>query len=123
MSEKILTFIDLITYALAAISGGLGGCASAAYLQSRLISQKEIRAAFFVAYGIIGVAIGILVAGLAFVFFEQATIHKVITSSLLAGIVSPVILAVVHSYTRWRLEKHGKRYTFTIEPLDSGDGT
>ena len=75
----------IILYALTAISGGLGGCASWAWTSHKF--DKRRRYAFIVAYIIIGTVFGVIAMGTSVAFFSTwiTDLHELILFSLLSG--------------------------------------
>jgi len=112
MPEKIIEHITLFMYALAAISGGLGGCAIASH---NLIRGNPTRVSYFMAYGIIGVAFGILaLAYNQFLGINAGDIDSVIGKSILAGAAGSVVLASSNISARWILKRLGIEVQVTV---------
>lgn len=91
MVEKTLDWIVLVMYALAAVAGGLGGCAAAAVTGLR---RGDLKIAFFLAYAIIGVVVGALTfAASDLLGLAPGDAKSHIGWALGAGVAVPLILA------------------------------
>lgn len=105
MLDKPLEWLALLAYALAAISGGLGGCAIAGH---HLLRGQSIRLSYVLAYGIVGMAFGILVLAYGSVFgVAPNSIDSLIGQSLLAGAAGSLTLASTNLSARWVLKRLG----------------
>lgn len=95
----------LIVYALAAISGGLGGCATWAWHTSRFNNQKR-RVVYLMAYLIIGGVFGTTSAALAMIYSWVTTLDQLILYSTLCGAVGTVTIFAINwgagLILRWR---------------------
>ncbi len=100
----------LIIYAVAAITGALGGCAAGAHV---FLSRKGFRMAFVIAYAVIGAATSVGVAGAIMWHIGQpvselseAALHQIITSSMIGGALGSLALSLLHMASkvvlRWR---------------------
>lgn len=94
----------LVVYALAAISGGLGGCAAWAWHTSRF-NQKR-RFVYLVAYIIIGMVFGTTSAALAMIYSWVTTLDQLIFYSTMFGAVGAVTIFAINwgagLILRWR---------------------
>jgi len=74
--ERLTEYATWIIYAIAAISGGLGGCAIAGH---HILRGEPARSSFVVAYTLIGVVFGILFfATSSMMGFITITVHELI---------------------------------------------
>lgn len=71
----------LIVYALAALSGGLGGCVVWSYYTK---THTRITA-FVLAYAIMGLVFGLVAAAVMSIFVREVSIHELLLYSLFAG--------------------------------------
>jgi hypothetical protein len=103
-------------YALAAISGGLGGCAIASH---SILRGATPRVSYVLAYGMIGVVFGMLtyaygtLAGV-----DTANIDSLIGASILAGASGSVTLASTNISARWVLKRLGIEVQVTVRRSD-----
>ena len=113
MPEKIVEHVTLFMYALAAISGGLGGFAIASH---SLIRGNPTRASYFLAYGVLGVAFGVLALAYGHFFgMNSGSIDRVVGNSVIAGAVGSVVLASTNISARWILKRFGIEVQVTVK--------
>lgn len=113
MPERILEQITILLYALAAISGGLGGCAIAAH---DVLRGGKPRLSFLLAYGIIGAVFGVL--GLAYGSWfgmNNETTDHIIGNSVLIGAMGSAVLASTNLSARWVLKRLGIEVEVSIK--------
>lgn len=95
----------LLIYALAAICGGMGGCASWAWYTSRHHGASR-RFVYLTAYMIIGVVFGISSTALTMMYHWVATIEQLIFYSMASGVVGTITIFAVNwgagVILRWR---------------------
>lgn len=84
--------VVMILYVIAAVSGGLGGCAAGCYY---LTHDKRPRLAFAVSYALLGVVFGVITFAVisAYHFPELDSVHKAILFSIIGGLAGAVMLA------------------------------
>lgn len=105
MPDKVIEQLALLMYALAAISGGLGGCAMAS---SHVLRGKPARAAYILAYGMVGVVFGVLTLAWGANFgVDTRSIDSVIGNSILVGGAGSLALASTNISARWVLKRLG----------------
>jgi hypothetical protein len=113
MTERIIEHVTLLMYALAAISGGLGGCAIAS---QEVLHGKKPRISFVAAYGIIGAVFGLLVLVYGSFFgVDSASADAVVGNSILAGAVGSITLASTNLSARWVLKHLGIEVEVTVK--------
>ena len=96
---------ELIVYAVAAISGALGGCSAAAH---RFISEGALRVSFILAYAVMGMVMGVLVVAYGSLAFGPInSLEEVIGHAMLAGLTGSTMLAGGHVTARWALKQFG----------------
>lgn len=83
--------ILMAMYALAAVSGGLGGCAAASFYFTH---GKQLRWPFVLAYFVLGIAFGVITLAIMIVGnFNVDDMNKVIIYSGFAGTSGSIVLA------------------------------
>lgn len=118
MTGKDFDFWFLVLYAIAAISGGMGGCASALYY----LTHKDSRAtkAFIVAYIILGLMFGVITIALLILSDRgPSDVHELILFSFAGGVVGSVGLLSTNWTVRAVLRKFGLDVQLTIRPDDA----
>lgn len=111
MPEKNISNVIFILYCIAAVSGGVGGCAVAAH---QLIGGKQsIRLSFFLAYAIIGAAFGLLTAAYG-AFLVDDHITDIIGPSLIAGAAASIFLSGMNVTARFILKRLGMEIVVTV---------
>lgn len=114
--DKVIEYITLLMYALAAISGGLGGCAAAGH---HILRGQQPRASYVLAYGIIGVLFGVLALAYGGLFGAAVTtMDALIGQSVLAGAVGSITLASSNLSARWVLKKLGIEVVVSVRRRD-----
>ena len=109
-------YVALISYTLAAISGGLGGCGVAAH---HVLRGGAPRLSYLVAYGIIGCMFGVLALAYgSFLGVGGQSIDSIIGNSILAGAVGSVVLASTNISARWILKRLGIEVQVTVTRKD-----
>lgn len=116
MPEKVTAYVTLLMYALAAISGGLGGCAVAGHQVLRGITP---RVSYVVAYATIGIMFGVLALAYGALIGINQSMDTVIGSSVLAGAVGSITLASTNISARWILRRLGIEVQVTVRKRDS----
>jgi len=105
MPERIIEHITVLMYALAAISGGLGGCAVAAH---DVLRGGRPRLSFIFAYAIVGSVFGVLALAYGSWFgVETKTTDHLIGNSVLVGAFGSAVLASTNISARWVLKRLG----------------
>lgn len=113
MPDKYSSSIYLL-FALAAISGGLGGCSIASH---RLITGRKMRLSFFLAYGIVGAAFGILFCAFGWVVSDSHP-SQIIGPSLASGMVGALCLGSVNWTARIILKHFGVEVVVTMKKTE-----
>ena len=114
MPEKYTNTVYVL-FALAAISGGLGGCAVAGH---RLITGKKMRFSFFAAYAIVGAAFGLLFAAYGFAISAETHPVEIIGPSIMAGVVGAAALGSMNWTARIVLKHLGIEVQVTMRKTD-----
>lgn len=113
MPRGIIEWVTLIMYALAAISGGLGGGAVASH---GVLRGQPPRSSYVVAYVIIGMMFGVLMLAYGSMFgADTASLDKLIGHAVLAGAVGSMLLASSNLSARWILKRLGIEIEVTIK--------
>lgn len=111
MPERIQEHTIFILYCLAAISGGLGGCTVAAH--HLLQGKRSMRASFFFAYLVIGVAFGTVTAACGF-FAGGENYTDIVAPALIAGAVGSLLLGTMNLGARIILKYLGVEVVVTV---------
>lgn len=114
--QKFEGAMVLIFYALAAISGGLGGCAVTAsqFVRADGTDKAQMRASWLLAYAIIGAVFGLLFAAYGAVFLNIHHYTEIIGPALIAGIVGSGSLSAVNVTARFVLKHLGIEVVVTV---------
>lgn len=116
MTDKLHDYVVLIMYALAAISGGLGGCAVAG---RSVLHGENPRVSYVLAYATIGVMFGVLTLAYGtFIGVQSDDYASVIGNSILAGISGSFALASTNISARWVLKRLGLEVQVTVRRQD-----
>lgn len=116
MPEKTLEWLALLMYALAAISGGLGGCAVAGH---HLLRGRSMRVSYVLAYAVVGMAFGLLALAYGSTFGVRAeSLDALIGQSILAGAGGSLVLASTNISARWVLKRLGIEVLVTVRRAD-----
>lgn len=107
----------LLVYAIATISGGLGGCTVAAH---RLLSGREMRVSFALAYALIGSVFGILTAAYGAVILDFTSAQDIIGPAVLAGSGGAIALSGANITARAVLKRLGVEIVVSVK--DTRDG-
>lgn len=119
MMEKPIDWLALVMYALAAISGGLGGCAIAGH---HVLRGRSMRVSYLLAYGIVGMAFGVLTLAFGAAFMGEAeTLDRLIGQSVIAGAVGSLVLASTNLSARWVLKRFGIEVVVTVKDSRNAD--
>jgi hypothetical protein len=113
MPDKYTNSIYVI-FALAAISGGLGGCSIASH---RLITGRKMRLSFFAAYGIVGAAFGILFCAFGWVMSDSHP-SQIIGPSLASGMIGAFLLGSMNWTARIILKQLGIEVQVTMKKAE-----
>lgn len=114
--EKVTEYLALVSYAVAAISGGLGGCGVAAH---QVLRGGKPRLSYVVAYGIIGIMFGVLALAYGtFIGVTGQSMDSIIGNSVLAGAVGSITLASTNISARWILKRLGIEVQVTVRRRD-----
>lgn len=110
-ADQLETKSTMIIYAIAAVTGALGGCAAGAHV---FLSRKGFRIAFVLAYAVIGAAVSVGVAGSILWQLGQpisklsdAAVHQIITSSMFGGMLGALALSLLHMASKIVLKWRG----------------
>ncbi len=116
----------LILYAVAAVTGALGGCAAGAHV---FLSRKGFRIAFVIAYAVIGAATSVGVAGAILWHIGQpiselsdGSIHQIITSSMIGGALGALALSLLHMASKIALKWRGIEIEIVARKQESSRG-
>lgn len=112
MIDKSLDWLALIMYALAAVSGGLGGCAIAGH---HVLRGHSMRISYLLAYGIVGATFGVLLLAYGAMFgVNNTSLHSMIGNAVLAGAAGSFALASTNISARWVLKRLGIEVLVTV---------
>lgn len=94
----------LVVYTLAAITGGLGGCASWAWYAHHTPNKRKF--VYLAAYMIIGAVFGVTSASAAMIYNWASTLDQLIFYSLVSGVAGTITIFAVNwgagVILRWR---------------------
>lgn len=113
MPDRFQPLIYLL-FALAAISGGLGGCAIASH---RLLSGKQMRVSYLFAYSIIGATFGVLFAAYGWIVAPNHP-SEIIGPALVAGMIGSAALGGMNWTARFILKHLGVEIQVTMRKPD-----
>lgn len=113
MPEKYTSSIYVL-FAIAAISGGLGGCTIAGH---RLLTGQNMRFSFFLAYAIIGAVFGLLFAAYGWVLADHHP-STIIGPAIIAGMSGAILLSVTNLTARFILKHLGIEVQVTMRKTD-----
>lgn len=119
MPERTLEWVALVMYALAAISGGLGGCAIAGH---HVLRGRSMRISYLLAYFIVGATFGVLMLAYGAAFTDVHSIDRLIGQSVIAGAVGSLTLASTNLSARWVLKRLGIEVVVTVRDNRNADG-
>lgn len=112
MPDRSLEFLALLMYALAAVSGGLGGAAIASH---HLLRGRSMSISYALAYGMVGMVFGILALAYGSVFGVQpGSVDSIIGQSIIAGAAGSLVLASTNISARWVLKRLGIEVLVTV---------
>lgn len=115
MPDKVIEHFSLLMYALAAISGGLGGCTA---FGVNTLQGSTPRLSYVMAYIFIGITFGLLVFIYGNMFgVPVTTMGDVIGASIIAGACSSLSLASTNFSARWVLKKLGIEIEVKVKKL------
>lgn len=107
--QRTIDTAVIILYMLAAISGGLGGCAVTAhqFIREDGMGKTQMRISWIMAYAVIGAVFGVLfsVYGLFLIDYKNPT--DIIGPAMLAGIIGSGTLGGVNTSARFILKRLG----------------
>lgn len=103
-----------VLFALAAISGGLGGCTIASH---KILTGNSMRVSYLMAYSIIGAAFGVIFASYGWIL-SDAHPSEIIGPSLLAGMVGSAALGGMNWTARFILKHLGVEIQVTMRKPD-----
>ncbi len=113
MTERAIEWVVVVLYAIAAISGGLGGCAAAGH---HVLRGQQPRISYVLAYGIIGMVFGVLVFAYGNTFgADVSSLERLIGHSVLAGAIGSAVLASSNISARWVLKRLGIEVVVTVK--------
>lgn len=109
MPARTLDWLALVMYALAAISGGMGGCAIAGH---HVLRGRSMRLSYLLAYIIVGATFGVL--ALAYGITAGLSLDTLIGHSIMAGAAGSITLASTNLSARWMLKRLGIEIEVTV---------
>lgn len=119
MRDGLKDFGFLLLYAIAAVSGGMGGCATALHILKRSHSNKKSALALVCAYVVLGIVFGVLtLAGLYVLERPPSTVHHLILEAAFGGSCGSVALAFVNWSAKLVFEKFGVKVQVTLRHDD-----
>lgn len=103
-------FTLTVLYAIAVVSGALGGCAAGIYYSQR--SRRMFTFALFVAYTILGLMFGVVVfAGAMVAGYKLGTVHELVLHSLVGGFAGSLALFSAN----WTVKALFQRFGIEVE--------
>lgn len=120
--HRLTNLSVVLLFALAAISGGLGGCAVSAqqFLSEGGAGKTQMRCSWVIAYGLIGVMFGLLFAAFGWVTVESHDPFDVIGPSVICGFVGASALGGVNTTARFLLSRLGIEVEVNVKRKDEG---
>lgn len=114
--DKLEDLAIIILYAVAAISGGLGGCAVTAqqFLRTSGGGQVQMRISWIMAYSIIGAVFGLLFAAYGVIFVNITSYADIVGPALISGIVGASSLGLMNVSARIILKQLGVEIEVTM---------
>lgn len=112
--ERVTDLTIALLYALATISGGLGGCTVAAH---HVLRGKTMRLSFALAYLIIGAVFGLLSAAYGIVVVHKH-ITEVIGPCIIAGMAGAIALGMSNLSARFILKRLGIEVVVSVKRKD-----
>lgn len=114
--DRLEEFGILVLYTLAAISGGLGGCAVTAqqFLSQEGAGRVQMRLSWISAYTIIGVLFGILFAAYGLTIIELKHPTDIIGPACIAGFLGAALLGGANMTARFLLKRLGVEVIVTV---------
>ncbi|RCX32089.1 hypothetical protein [Thioalbus denitrificans] len=116
MPERLAPHVIAFFYALAAITGGLGGCAAA--IQHSLITRKSLRVGFISAYVVLGIFSAGIVLSAALIAGMHVTEPHIIGGGLLTGFAISTMMATGNLAAVVTLRRLGWEAAITIRRSD-----
>lgn len=114
-------WIVLLLFALAMVTGAVGGCSAAAVVAMQ--DKRKMQSALFVAYAVVGAVFAALVMAYGEAFgLHLSTLQEQIGASLIAGIAAPTVLAGQNFGIRFMLRRLGFEVEWTIRKSKSDSG-
>lgn len=111
----------LLAYALAGISGAIGGCGAAGLRLLRGDDKIAVHLAHMAAYAIVGLISGIMFAAYGLVFRPDAhALSQVVPGAIISGLGICLTLAGTNVSARWILRRLGVEVELTVRPVDEG---
>jgi len=103
-----------LLYALAAVSGGVGGCSAAAL--SKVVGRRHMTLSLMFAYAMIGLALSVMMIVFGEWVLDVAILDSphLIGYSFLSGCAGTLLLVAHNVVARMVLEKFGIRIELTI---------
>jgi hypothetical protein len=108
-------FFVLCAYAIAGVSGAIGGCGAASVHLLRNERMVVTRAAYAVAYALIGAIAGVLFAAYGLLFRpEMQSVAQVVPGAMISGLSMALTLAGTNISAKWILRRLGIELELTI---------
>lgn len=112
MAQKWLDSFTMLMIAVAVVAGGMGGGSVAGI---HILRGKRVRAIFFLAYVIVGAALGLTLFYFGHLFGIQSTTpEEFVGKAFLFSLVGTLIVASKDFGVRWTLERFGWKMTVTV---------
>ena len=120
MDSKMGDFIVLLAYALAGISGAVGGCGAAGVHLLHPPNKLVLRLTHLVAYAIIGFIAGVMFAAYGLTFRADINaLSQVVPGAIMAGFGITLALASTNFSTRWILRRFGIEVELTVRRTEN----
>ncbi len=111
-------YYPVILYAIAAVTGLVGGCTAASH---QLLRGKNLKLAVVWAYGIVGVFFGMLFLAHSNYLGVHMQLDQLIASCLISGFGGSVMLASSNFTMRWALKRMGIEVQLTVKNKANND--
>ena len=120
MESKANDFIVLLAYALAGISGAIGGCGAAGAHLLHPPNKLVLRLTHLLAYAIIGFIAGVMFAAYGLTFRADVNVlSQVVPGAIAAGFGIALALASTNFSARWILRRLGVEVELTVRRTEN----
>lgn len=116
MTDNNITVTTLIIYIVSALSGCLGGVATASIYSLR---GRPITAILIISYGILGIVLGVSSAAYISIFSDiDFSIDQIIMLSIITGLCGTATIAGTNLSFKWILRQMGLEIELKVSQCD-----